>query len=183
MLFGSKDIFAIEAVTEVDLVAPSAVWGRMRIWCRNESFGDFDNPYNALYSASESFRTMCDAHSDLWDPTFEGLEDAEIFRIFNEAIYIGTHSDSEVVDLADRYWRFDFLTNWGENFDPLKGLLAFDPNGDSLFMVEDGDDRVRGFRFPEASFVQAASDFVRWFDSEAERLQKKTGEQVAAPNP
>ncbi|MEZ5330339.1 MAG: hypothetical protein R3F19_35275, partial [Verrucomicrobiales bacterium] len=165
------------------LVAPSAVWGRMRIWCRNESFGDFENPYNALYSASERFRVMRDAHPNLWDPTFEGLEDTEIFRIFNEAIYNGTHSNSdEIVDLADRFWKFDFLTNWGEHFDPLKGLLAFDPNGEALFMIEDGDDRVRGFRFPQASFVEAASDFVRWFDSEAERLQNMAGEQVAAPN-
>jgi hypothetical protein len=178
MLFGTKDSFGIEAVTEVDLSPPSAVWGRMRIWCQNETFGDLENPYNALYSASEGFRSALQVHPDLWDSTFDDLDDAQIFQKFNEAIYTGVDLGvKEISQLAYRYWKFDFLTNWGEHFDPLKGFLAFDPNGDTLFMVEDGNEAVRGFRFPQPCFVRAAKDFVDWFDSEAERLQKKTEEQ------
>lgn len=181
MLFGTKDTFGIEAMTEADLARPSTVWGRMRIWCQNESFGDFENPYNALYSASECFRSALNAYPDLWDPAFDDLDDAQIFQQFNEAIYTGVDLGAEEISqLAARYWKFDFLTNWGEHFDPLKGFLAFDPNGDTLLMVEDGNDVVRGFRFPQSCFVRAATDFVDWFDSEAERLHKKTGEQAAS---
>jgi hypothetical protein len=183
MLFGAKEIFAVEAMTEPDLEVPSAVWGRLRIWCRNESFGDYENPYNALHSAAECFREMLDAYPDLWDSTFDLVEDAERFRLFNEAIYIGSHSDTDqIVDLADRYWKFDFLTNWGEHTNGIKGLLAFDPNGEVLFMVEDRDELVRAFRFPQTCFTKTAADFVEWFDSEAERLQNKTGEQAASSN-
>jgi|688.fasta_scaffold977595_1 hypothetical protein len=157
MLFGTKDSFGIEAQTEVDLTLPSAVWGRMRVWCQNESFGDFENPYNALYSASERFRSALHAYPDLWDATFDGLEDAQIFQKFNEAIYTGTNLGiEEIVVLSNRYWKFDFLTNWGEHFDPLKGFLAFDPNGDTLFMVEDGNEVVRAFRFPQPYFGRSA---------------------------
>lgn len=180
MLFGTKESFGIEAETEADLTPPSTVWGRMRVWCQNESFGDFENPYNSLYSASECFRSALHAHPDLWDSTFDDLDDAQIFQKFNEAIYREADLGAEEIShLADRYWKFDFLTNWGEHFDPLKGLLAFDPNGDTLFMVEDGNNAVRGFRFPQADFVRAASGFVGWFDCEAERLQNQTGEPVA----
>jgi hypothetical protein len=175
MLFGTKDSFGIEAETEVNLMPPSTVWGRMRVWCQNESFGDFGNPYNALHPAAESFRSALHAHPDLWDPAFDGLDDAEIFQKFNQAIYTGVDSGGEEIPhLADRYWKFDFLTNSGENFDPLKGFLAFDPTGETLFIVEDGNDAVTCFRFPQACFVRAATDFVAWFDSEAERLQKKS---------
>jgi hypothetical protein len=181
MLFGTKDTFGVEAMTEADLARPSTVWGRMRIWCQNESFGDFENPYNALYSASECFRSALNAFPDLWDSAFDDLDDAQIFQQFNEAIYTGMDLGAEEISqLAARYWKFDFLTNWGEHFNPLKGFLAFDPNGDTLFMVEDGNDAVRGFRFPQSCFVRAATDFVDWFDSEAERLHKKTGEQAAS---
>jgi hypothetical protein len=183
MLFGTKDSFGVEAVTELDLPLPSAVWGRMRVWCQNESFGDFENPNNALYPASESFRSALNAYPDLWDSSFVALTDAQIFQRFNAAIYTGSDlSTEEISDFTDRYWKFDFLTNWGEHFNSVKGFLAFDPNGDTLFMVEDCSDVVRGFRFPQACFVRAATGFVDWFNSEAERLQKKTREQ-AAPLP
>ncbi len=181
MLFGTKEIFAVEAMTEPDLEAPSAVWGRLRIWCCNESFGDFENPYNALHSGAECCREMLNAYPDLWDSTFDLVQDAERFRLFNEAIYIGSHSETkQIVDLADRYWKFDFLTNWGEHTNGLKGLIAFDPNGEVLFMVEGRDELVRGFRFPQTYFMKAAAGFVGWFDAEVERLQNKTKEQATS---
>lgn len=67
----------------------------------------------------------------------------------------------------DLFWKFNFLTNWGEHFDPLKGFLARPPDGDILMGILLGDDSLLSRRIDPDLFVSVASAFIDWFDLEA----------------
>src|SRR5262245_40059927 len=124
MLFGSKQAFAIEAMVEPDLLAPSAVWGRMRIWCQSIPFGDYTEPHCALFPAYESFKSLQASLPHLWEPELSGLSDLQLLNRLDELLF-GCHGDVEVPDNRTasqcgddwkRYGKFSFLTNWGEQF-------------------------------------------------------------------
>lgn len=71
MLFGLKEAFAIEAMVEPDLVPSSAVWGRMRIWCKGTSFGDYDSSHCAL--PAEHLQELSAEVQDLRHLSLDGL--------------------------------------------------------------------------------------------------------------
>lgn len=180
MLFGSKSIFAIEALTEDDLTPPSAVWGRMCLWCQGTMIGNLNEEYCALFTSAKELRSRADNLDDLWDTSFEGLPADQIFSIFDRAIYVYDESATgDVVDDAERYWKFDFLTNWGEQFDPLKGLLAAPPGEELLLVIQGADDSLATFVIGRDSFRRAAIDFADWFDREEQRLRPTLAEQGA----
>lgn len=64
MLFGDRLDFAIEADVEPSLEPPSAVWGRMCVWCRGVALGDLGEPHCALYPAYLAIRGDASDHMD-----------------------------------------------------------------------------------------------------------------------
>lgn len=173
MIFGTKNSFAIEALLEPDLSPPCAVWGRMCLWIDSEMLGDIDNPYCALYTSAKGMRTMAKCLESLWDSSFDGLTDEERFQLFDRAIYLDDErSIDEAVRDASRYGRFDFLTNWGEHFDPLKGFLAFDPHSQKvLMMIRRADESLLITHLDRDQFYDVAISFAEWFDAEAACLR------------
>ena len=180
MIFGSTDTFAIEAIIEPDLEAPSAVWGRMRIWCQGVSIGDISTSCCALYPSYLGFRDLLGALPSLWCPAFTKLSDIQLWNRLDGLLY-GYHGDEPVEDERSleqleqdhqNYRKFDFLTNWGEQFD----------QGGKSFIVCTPAQQVRilNRHFPEgyglglhASLFQVASaikNFMHWFEHEARRL-------------
>jgi hypothetical protein len=179
MLFGSRQTFAIEAIVEPDLRIPSAVWGRMQVWCQGDSIGDFNERHCALYSSYMGFKSLQRSLSSLWLQEFEDLSDTAMWNHFDGLLY-GYHGDVELKDErtseqvrsdSARYRRFDFLTNWGEQFD--RGGKSF------IVCTPDGSVRIYNRSLPgsirrEASLPDvlfAIEHFIQWFDSEFERLQ------------
>jgi hypothetical protein len=180
MLFGSRDRFAIESMTEPYLCAPSLVWGRMRIWCDGTEIGDYSDEHCGLFDAYVGFRELKELLARNWIVEFNGLSDNELWNLLDGALF-GYHGnvkvdDSRTVDQcrADsvRYGRFSFLTNWGEQFDK---------NGKS-FIVCRPDDVVRvlnrslgsssdfSFDVPLVEVIEAIQEFLDWFESESKRL-------------
>lgn len=180
MIFGSASSFAIEAMTEPDLQAPSPVWGRMRIWCQDIAIGDITNPYCGLYGSYLGFRELRTALPSLWLPEFADLSDWQIWNRLNEALY-GYHGNVPAEDSRSNedllrdlrtYRKFDFLTNWGEQFD----------NGGKSFIVCTPEQQVRilnrklpkecGLSVHTSVFAvaRATKEFLGWFEHEAERL-------------
>lgn len=86
MLFGNPTDFAIEAMTEPHLSAPSALWGRMRVVCDKQIYGDYENPHCALYPAYCQFRWFRENVADLWDSSFNGLSNSELHDLLDHAI-------------------------------------------------------------------------------------------------
>jgi len=179
MLFGSKSSFAIEAFTEGDLTPPSAVWGRMCLWCHDTMIGRLSEEYCALFTSAKELRSRADNLDELWDKSFDGLRADQIFRIFDRAIYVYDESaPNDLVDGAERYWKFNFLTNWGEQFDRLKGFLAAPPGEELLLIIQGADDSLTTFSIGRDSFRRAAIDFADWFDREEQRLRPNLAEQA-----
>ena len=137
MLFGSKDNFAIETMIEPDLKPPSTPWGRMCIWCNGVAIGDIDEEHCGLevFGILSSLITQL---NDLWLDEFEGFSDLELLNYLDGFLY-GYHGDVEIIDNrsdeqihfdVEKYSKFNFLTNWGEQFDRGgKSFIFHNPNG------------------------------------------------------
>ncbi|TWU19358.1 hypothetical protein Poly21_15300 [Allorhodopirellula heiligendammensis] len=180
MLIGDPTDFAIEAMVEPDLKAPSAVWRRMRIHLGNVTLGDFDDPYCALYPAYGHFKWHAKLNDQLWNDSFNGMIPEEIHDTVREAIY---GDDERTTDQIQRdsleYGRFDFLTNWGEQFDGYSSVILSPKPTDMMvlhrpFVAVDSPRRLPDAfvvaHCSRAAFVTASLGFVKWFDEVAERL-------------
>jgi hypothetical protein len=185
MIFGDPSDFAIEAMIESDLTVPSAVWGRMRIWCQEETIGDYNEPFCALYPAYLGFNDLQQTISTLRWNGIEEMTNAEIWNFLDGLLY-GYQGDVEIQDDrpleqmqkdATEYGKFNFLTNWGEQFDQ---------GGKSFIVCKDGRkitilNRSLPAKYDIAVITSklalnnAISLFLSWFDNEARRL---SGESI-----
>jgi len=172
MIFGDRASFAIEALVEPDLVAPSAVWGRMRIWIREESIGDFEDSRCALYPSYMGFMALQRELGALWLPEFDGLDDQALWDHLDALLYVeDSRSDEQVSADAIRYGKFIFLTNWGEQFDrDGKSFVVCHPNGTVRILNLGLPGRVAR-EVCVADVRLSISRFVQWFELESERLR------------
>ena len=121
MTFGEPADFAIEAYHEPS--GPDwAVFGRRAIDIQSVRLGDIRENHCSLFDAADHFRDLPPIIGTFWDASFTGLSDAEIFALIDDALYIGTDSNWQ------RYGRFDFLTNTGEQFDGFKTFIVCRPD-------------------------------------------------------
>ena len=185
-VFGNRDDFAIEAGTESYLKPPSAVWGRMCVWCCGVPLGDIDDRHCALYPAYCGFRSLLSpVHGEpkidrLWAEELAGLDDVAAWNFLDGLLY-GYHGDVEVPD--DRtleecrrdavVWGcFDFLTNWGEQFDGYKAFIMRPPGGPVRILSRRLPDGMgRAVEVSRDGFVAACEGFVRWFEEQDLRLR------------
>ena len=184
MLFGTIDTFAIEAHCEAELVAPSAVWGRMRIWCQGCSIGDFEESHCALFPAYCGFKALDKCLPSLWRRDFEGLSDLELWNHLDGLLY-GFHGDVEIADGRtyeecrrdrDEFGKFDFLTNWGEQFDyGGKSFIVCTPDG-YVRILNRSLPSERGIALSSTTgqVTESIREYLSWFEGEAERLKGKT---------
>lgn len=183
MLFGSRDRFAIESMAEPHLCSSSQVWGRMCIWCNGTEIGDYSDEHCGLFDAYDGFRTLRELLASNWLPEFEGLSDNDLWNLLDGALY-GYHGDREINVLrtieqcredSDRYYRFIFLTNWGEQFDGNgKSFIVCRP--DDVVRVLNrslGDSPNFSLEVPRAEAIETIQKFLDWFDNESMRLTGK----------
>ncbi len=180
MLFGSRDRFAIESMTEPYLRAPSQVWGRMRIWCEGTEIGDYSDEHCGLFDAYAGFRELRELLAWNWMSEFNGLSDKDLWNLLDGALF-GYHGDVEIPDSrtvekcgADwlRYGKFSFLTNWGKEFDKNgKSFIVCRPDGVVRILNRSlGNSSVFSSEVPLAEAIDAIQKFVDWFQSESARL-------------
>ncbi len=178
-VFGDPTDFAIEAGVESDRHTAATVWGHMRVWCRGVALGNLDDRYCGLYQAYSEFVRLTANLDSLWADELTGLDDVSAWNFLDGMLY-GYHGDIELADErtleecerdAARWGPFNFLTNWGEQFDGYKSFLLCPP-GDLA--------RVLSRRLPEhmgcgvsvaqRGIVEATADFAQWFEAESRRL-------------
>src|SRR5438876_957707 len=147
-LFGDRADFAIEAGIEPDGNTAGSVWGHMCVWCHGVALGELDEQSCALYHPYSEFDWLAANLGSLWAVELIGLDDLAAWNFLDGMLY-GYNGDVELFDErtledcwrdASRWGRFNFLTNWGEQFDGYKSFLLSPPG-----------DFVRGLsrRFPE----------------------------------
>lgn len=180
MLFGDRLDFAIEADVDPNLEPPSAVWGRMGVWCRGAALGDLGDWQCALYPAYRSFNELLSKLDHLWSEKLAGLDDVAAWNLLDGLLY-GYHGDVEVPDTRTaeecrRDWTFwgahNFLTNWGEQFNGCKAFILCPPDGSVRILCRDLPEPLgRGVDVSRAGLVTAVDGFTRWFEQQARRLQ------------
>lgn len=176
MIFGDKATFAIEAMVEPGLAVPSAVWGRMQVWIRGESIGDITDAHCALYQSYVGFLALQRELSGLWLSEFDGLDDQAMWDHLDGLLYVNDARTDEQLHIDSiRYGKFNFLTNWGEQFDrDGKSFVVCDPDG--LVRIFNLGLTGRVAREVNVSDVRLSiSRFVQWFEFETERLQVRAG--------
>ena len=183
MLIGDISDFAIEVMVEPDLKAPSAVWGRMCVHIAGTTLGDFSDLFCALYPAYGHFEWHVKHRDRLWDTIFNDMSPEEIHDTVQDAIYgDDDRTMDRILSDARRYGAFDFLTNWGEQFDGYSSVIV-SPNPDTIMVLHrpyinaDSPRRIpKDFvdaRCSRSGFINASRSFLDWFNRESERLQRK----------
>ena len=180
MLFGETTDFAIEADIEPDLKPPSAVWGYMCVWCRGISLGDLGDRYCSLGHAYCSFRWLTSHLDELWASELAELDDVAAWNFLDGLLY-GYHGDVEVSDARTieqckmdwKSWsRFNFLTNWGEQFDGYKAFIQCPPDNTVRILSRRLPAQFgRSVTVSRAMFVSAAEGFAKWFEEQEQRLR------------
>ena len=181
MIFGNKSDFAIEAMIEPYLAPPSEPWGRLCIWVSGTQIGDFDDPHCGLYNCYISFQEISKRLDALWTKELEGLSDIEIWNFLDGTLY-GYHGNIEIDDLrtleetirdAEKYSKFDFLTNWGEMFDRGGKSFILKPSSGHIKILnyDYKQEIVRAYRCTELSFYRASREFSNWYSEQVRRLK------------
>ncbi|WP_231743950.1 hypothetical protein [Stieleria neptunia] len=184
MFFGNPEDFAIEAMTEPHLIAPSAVWGRMCVHIGPVILGDFSDEHCGLYGAYCGFKELLNRKTRLWDASFDGLAREQIHDLVRNAIY-GDDDRPMAAVLADsqRYRQFDFLTNWDEQFDGFASVIIQE-NATTTTILHRPHSAFARQREPGSfvvaicstiGFRNACAGLVEWFDREAARLTLDEG--------
>ncbi|MDD2468363.1 MAG: Imm42 family immunity protein [Desulfobulbus sp.] len=183
MIFGDKNDFAIESMVEPELVPPSSPWGRMRVWISGAFIGDYDDPHCGLHDAFEGFAEKAEQLNELWMADFENLLDTEIWNFLDGRLY-GYHGNEELKDNrsldeilldAEKYSKFNFLTNWGEMFDRGgKSFIIKNHEGQlKVLNFDHQNNKVRHYLCSEFTFCKAIKDFSKWYKEQFKLLTGK----------
>ena len=193
-VFGDPADFAIEACVEPDLPPGSAVWGHMRVRCGGAALGDIEERSCGLYHSYHAFGSLASRVDQLWAEELAGLDDGAIFDMLDELLY-GGRFDSPVQPPSSLFgeegqrnlslWGcFDFLNNWGEQFDGYKSFILCPPGGpvrvlSRSFIGHPGT----SVECSLAGVVTAVNGFRRWFEGQELRLRGPDAELGAAADP
>ena len=165
MIFGEPTEFSIEAYHEP--YGPQwAGCGRMAIDVGGARLGNIRENHCSLFAAVDCLRKLSPTIEELWDKSFTGLSDAEIFAVVDQALYLG---DNDTSDLTD-YARFDFLTNTGEQFDDSKTFIVCRPDGRVHVLYQLRDDTIGSASCRVTSFRAVTDSFVGWFDQQVREI-------------
>ena len=179
MLFGDPNVFTIETCSEAHLTAPSHVWGRMQLLFDSCTLGDINDEHCGLYGAYCGFKELLSHEGRLWHDSFNGLDDAEIHDVVRHAIYgDDDRTGDQIVLDAQTYRPFDFLTNWGEQFDGFASVIFQRDNTQttvvhiphSAFARTRLDGPMVSLNFSTNVFESAILEFLAWFERETQRL-------------
>src|SRR5262245_22342519 len=123
MLFGDAKDFAIECHHDPIPNDGRRVFGRMCIWVAGAAFGDLSEPACMLDVTAEHLRKTLQNLEQQADSDVVRLEDESAFDFLDRKLYRDDdRSNDEVAADAERFFRFDFLTNGGESFDRTKSF-------------------------------------------------------------
>ena len=150
MTFGNPKDFAIEAYHE-----PSGSewggYGRLCIHIEGARLGNIRDNHCSLFHVADRFRALPSIIETLWGEAFVGVSDAEVFGL---------------IDRAQSWEPFDFLTNTGEMFNGTKTFIVCRPDGRVQILYWLRNDTFGSGSCSTQSFRIVAAAFVSWFDEQ-----------------
>lgn len=177
-IFGDPADFAIEVGLEPEAVHAGILWGHTRLWCGGSSLGNIDKRNCALNAYA--FHNKVKHLDDHWDESLEGLDDQSMWNLIDGALY-GFHGDIKISTSRTqqefqrdwrRYAKFNFLNNWGEQFDGYKSFLILPPNKSLRILSRSFPKSIGlGVNISQSCFIQASNDFYNWHQSQLESFK------------
>ena len=163
--FGDREQFSIICAHEPFGEEPRHVFGRMCIRAGDKSLGDFGEPACMLNVTASHLQGVLRRLPDLANDGFGGMSDSCIWDTIDKAVYQGDdRSMQEVAADAEKFFKFDFLTNGGESFDKSKSFIVREGDNVRLLFVEDGK-AMDSIVVNEGMFRGVVQDFLDWIDS------------------
>ena len=127
MIFGDKNIYAIEVYHQPLDNDSFYMSGKMCIHLFNKTFGDIDSEYCQIFTANGTILEKINKIDSLkYD--FSLNDDYDIFNFLDEKLYIGNDKGTlvQIKKDAELYFKFNFMTNnGGETFDDSKSLCIW----------------------------------------------------------
>jgi hypothetical protein len=124
------------------------------------------------------------------DESFDGLSREQIHDLVRNAIYgDDDRTMSAILTDSQRYRRFDFLTNWDEQFDGFASVIIQE-NEESTTILHRPHSAFARHREPgpfvfaicsTIGFQNACAGLVQWFDHEAAKLTLNEGRTSVCP--
>ncbi|TVO52664.1 hypothetical protein FHP91_17160 [Denitromonas halophila] len=167
MRFGNTSTFAIDCVHEAIPNERGWVFGRMCIWAGGLQLGDFEEPSCMLNVTGGHLEGVMGRLQALEEPSFEDLTHAQLYELLDRAIYCDDdRTPAQVAADAERYFKFDLLTNGGESFDRFKSFIAI-ANGQVRILFTELSSEPVGVCVDLAEFVATVTAFLGWLKVEA----------------
>jgi hypothetical protein len=166
MIFGTKNIYAIEVYHKPLDDSSFYMTGRLCIHLFNKSFGDINEKDCALY---EPYITLVEKikNINILEYNFKLNNDFDIFNFLDEKLYVGEKRPREQIyrDL-DLYNKFDFMTNMGEMFNCSKSFLYMDCKKmiHILYQIHDEKDEIICNNIDKILFENISNDFIKWYE-------------------
>src|SRR5215510_1588035 len=124
MLLGDKEGFALECYHEPLRNEHRRVFGRMCVWASGWQLGDISEPACMLNVAEGHLSRVVARIDSLDDPVLRQLNDRDAFDFLDRTLYVDDdRSGEQVARDAERFFKFDFLTNGGGSFDETKSFI------------------------------------------------------------
>jgi hypothetical protein len=160
MTFGDPMDFAIEAYHEPS--GPQyAGFGRICLHVQGLVLGDIRDNHCSLFNATDRIREVATDFGSLWDESFTGLSDAEVFALIDRELYSDQGSED-----GQRFWVCDFLTNTGEMFDDSKTFIVFRAPDRMHILYCLRDDTLGSASCSATTFRRVADAYVNWFEEQ-----------------
>jgi hypothetical protein len=171
MLIGNPNIFAIECYHEPISTNTWYVFGRMCIWTKGIKLGDIDEPDCMLNVTELALLNTFNKHESLENNALAQFSDKTLFDFLNHALYIDDEVKTyeEIRADAEKYFKFDFLTNGGESFDRTKSFAISDGNNIRLLFT-DSTEKFHSSHFPKQIFLDVITSFFAWMKNERQNV-------------
>ena len=170
MVFGEKNIYAIEVYHEPQYNTSYYMSGRMCLHLNGIMFGDIDDPCNVLGVTYANLLQVVENIDEIRDD-FNSKTDTEIFNaldamLYDAMLYINDEEKSYEQMMADgkKYWKFDFLTNGGVMFDRTKSFIYLDDFETIHILYQFEDRQIHSAQVSKDIFLEVTNKFLEWFD-------------------
>ena len=171
MLIGDKSTFAIECYHDPIPNDIRRVFGRVCIWVNNVSLGSLSEPSCILNVTEGHLQDVLNRFDSLAEPDLSDLNDRETYLFLDRLLYKGDERSDEQVHMdAERYGKFDFMTNGGESFDGSKSFLAISENQVRIVFSDQESGFASGLVLCR-DFQSVVDGFLRWVSKERKNAQ------------
>ncbi len=166
MVIGDKQTFAIECYHDPTTKNYKYIFGRICIFVSGIPLGDIHETTCILDVIKEHLLEINGRLESLNDKKLQQLSDRDLFNFLNKALYIDDDRTlEEVRDDAEKYFKYDFLTNAVESFDGTKSFMASD-GANIRLMFTDTEGYFHSSHFPKDLFLRVTTSFIQWIKDE-----------------